>query len=99
MQEQKLNSEQKDETQLPSSPNNSNTDVVRSPNVVSTERELWNKIELELSEVSDFEIVKHEKITELKYKSNQKEKSICVSGHSMALFIQSFIFCMKKFAT
>jgi len=31
MLEQKPNSEQKDETQLPSSPNNSNTDVVRSP--------------------------------------------------------------------
>ena len=30
MQEQKLNSEQKDETQLPSSPNNSNTNVIGS---------------------------------------------------------------------
>ena len=30
MQEQKPNKEQKDETQLPSSPNNSNTDVIGS---------------------------------------------------------------------
>ena len=38
MQEQKLNSKQKDETRLPSSPHNGNTNVVRSPNVVSTEK-------------------------------------------------------------
>ena len=38
MLEQKLNSEQKDETQLPSSPNNAKPNVVRSPNVVSTEK-------------------------------------------------------------
>ena len=38
MQEQKLNSEQKDETQLPSSPNNAKPNVVRSPNFLSTEK-------------------------------------------------------------
>ena len=37
MLEQKLNSEQKDETQLPSSPNNAKPDVVRSPISLSTE--------------------------------------------------------------
>ncbi len=39
MQEQKLNSEQKDETQLPSSPNNAKPNVVRSPNIMSTEKD------------------------------------------------------------
>ena len=37
MQEQKLNSEQKDETQLPSSPNNSNTPVVCSLDLANIE--------------------------------------------------------------
>jgi len=40
MLEQEPNSEQKDETQLPSSPNNSNTDVVRSPNFMSIENKI-----------------------------------------------------------
>ena len=39
MLEQKLNSEQKDETQLPSSPNNAKPNVVRSPNYVSAGNE------------------------------------------------------------
>jgi len=39
MQEQKLNSEQKDETQLPSSPNNSNTNVIGSQSPTSFNKE------------------------------------------------------------
>lgn len=52
MQEQKLNSKQKDETQLPSSPNNSNTDVVRSPNGES------NELETDISSKSPIEILR-----------------------------------------
>ncbi len=45
MLEQKLNSEQKDEPQLPSSPNNGNTHVIGSQSTVSTKITL-DKIEL-----------------------------------------------------
>lgn len=43
MPEQKLNSEQKDETQLPSSPNNSNTNVIGSQS--PPEFTVWNLLD------------------------------------------------------
>jgi len=46
MLEQKLNSEQKDETRLPSSPNSSNTNVMCSQNEGCIKRQIKNYIML-----------------------------------------------------
>ncbi len=53
MLEQKLNSEQKDEAQLPSSPNNGNTHVVRSP-LLSDYLHLYLGCEIQYQEILCF---------------------------------------------
>ena len=63
-------------------------------------RKLWDEIEEDLGEVTDFEIVSEKGLTEIKYKSNSIPKSILINGENSVLpFLQSFLYCKKVFAT
>jgi hypothetical protein len=63
-------------------------------------REVWWDIEKNLGTVTNFEIVLHENLTEIKYICKLGEKSIYVGGSdphaSMTHFIQSYLYCMKE---
>ncbi len=59
---------------------------------------LWNEIEENLGEVSDFEIIQTEEGIEIHYQSNGIPKVIYSTDKEMRDFIHSFIYCANAFS-
>jgi hypothetical protein len=61
-------------------------------------KELFNKIEEELGEVTDFNIELKNGSLHLTYKSNGTERTIINTDLSGKILIQSFIYCSNAFS-
>jgi hypothetical protein len=60
--------------------------------------ELFEKIDRQLGEVTDFDLKKTSKGIELHYKSNGIPKIIYQNSDDMKAFVQSFIYCSNSFS-
>ena len=62
------------------------------------ERELFNLIDEELGEITDFKIIRSKKDLTFKYKSNGEEQTIVDSHVNGKMLIQCIVYCSKRFA-
>lgn len=60
--------------------------------------ELFNKIELELGEITGFEIVEKAGWNELNYCSNGVQKQIISTDKSNKILLQCFIYCCQSYS-
>ena len=62
------------------------------------ERDLFNLIDEQLGEVTDFEVSRYENDLIIKYKSNGEMKEMITNHIDGKQFIQCIVYCSKRFA-
>lgn len=72
-------------------------EVKNSDKVGLINKELWYKIEDELGEISDFEIVDKNDLIEINYKSNGTQKHIYISDRTKKILLQCFLYASIEF--
>ena len=58
---------------------------------------LFHKIENDLGEITDFEILDNKGLVEINYKSNGMQKQILLTDKSKKIVLQSFVYCLRTF--